>query len=106
VENAEQMDTRVRNLEGRMSSLEVQVLRFNDAMLGTTDGKPGIMELIRSSLEASRANSVKLDSLSFQLTRHTETLESLKQDRAKLLGVMFAIGALWTVLAVLLKYVI
>jgi hypothetical protein len=100
------METRVTNLEVRLTNLEHQVQRFNDAMLGTTDGKPGILELIRSSLEASRNNGAKLDALTLKLAEHSLTLDSIRLDRAKLIGVMFTISALWTILVFVLKYVI
>jgi hypothetical protein len=100
------MESRVNNLEVRLIALEHQVQRVTDAVLGTTEGKAGIMEVNRLSLEASRFNSLKLDDLSLMLDEQNKVLNSIQQDRSKVVGGMFVMGIIWTILALILKYVI
>lgn len=73
------------HLEMRVRKLEETVTKLSDSLLGTLDGKPGAIALIRSSMEVSETNSDKLDNLSKQV-------DSLRIDRAKAAGIALVVS--------------
>jgi hypothetical protein len=95
------METRVRKLEDVVKTLEVKLERLhvtlNDALLGTLDGRPGIVQTLHHSLEASRINSGKLDVLTAQV-------DALRLDKAKVTGIVVVVSVLWGAFLVVLKY--
>ncbi len=100
------MESRVNNLEARLNAIEHQVQRVTDAVLGTTDGKPGIMEINRLSLEASRINSLKLDGVDHTLIEQNKVLDTIKQTHARFIGGLLVASVVWpAVFALVLKYV-
>lgn len=79
-------------MEDGLGALRREVERLSDsldgALLGTLDGKPGLMQTVNNSLAASQANATKLDAVGKQL-------DGLRLDKAKVTGIVTAVSALW-----------
>ena len=94
------MEQRVKSLESGMKDLRDEVSKLkeslNTALLGSLDGKPGIMATLQNLVDARRTDTAKLDTL-------TATLDSLRLDRAKVVGIVLACGAFW---ALITKFVL
>jgi len=107
IEDAD-MELRVKSLEDGMRGLRDEVSKLkevlNAALLGTMEGKPGIMASLKHSIEASQANAVTLGNLTSELRRQSEQIDGLRLDRAKVTGIVLAVSALWGFLVVMLKY--
>jgi hypothetical protein len=103
------MENRVAALEGGLGALRKDVTGLRDtlhsALLGTLDGKPGIVATLNNSLAASQANAVKLDSVSEEQKRQGEQLDGLRLDRAKVTGIVIAVSALWAAFGTILGLV-
>ena len=100
------MEPRVSALEGGLNAVrkDVSALRdtLNSALLGTLDGKPGIVATLNNSLAASQANAAKLDLVVNEQKRHGEQLDGLRLDRAKMTGIAIAVSVIWMVLGTIL----
>ena len=109
-DNAPHMEARVTALESSFTDLrkEVSGLKetINTALLGSLDGKPGMMQTLTSSLEASRINSTKLDLLTRQIELHGEQLEGLRLDKAKVTGVVITCSVLWAALTTIVGLIV
>lgn len=106
------METRVTALEAGLSEVRKEVAGLREilttALLGSYDGKPGIRQTLDHSLEASRINSAKLDTLSLKFAEHSNQLDGLRLDRSKLTGAIVTCSVLWAafiaVMGLLIKY--
>lgn len=97
------MEPRVAALEDGFKGLakDVSGLKetLNAALLGTLDGKPGIVQTLNNSLEASKTNATKLDAITAEQRKQGEQLDGLRLDRAQIKGIVITVSALWAALA-------
>lgn len=70
-----------------MLSLETQVNKLTDSLVGTLDGRPGLMTVAEQALHCSRDNSTKLDLMSGQI-------DGLRLNWAKVTGIALAASTL------------
>lgn len=100
------MENRVTALEDGFKGLAKDVAglkeTLNSALLGTLDGKPGIVQTLNNSLEASKTNATKLDSITEELSKHGEQLDGLRLDRAQVKGIVITVSVLWAALATII----
>lgn len=87
----ENMESRLQNIEARMNHVEGQVERLTGSIIGTLDGKPGVLALTQKSLDASRENSGKLDQI-------TEQVEALKMNWKYAAGIALGVSFVVTLL--------
>ncbi len=64
----------------RMEALEEDVKELKAALLGTLDGKPGLRAQMDSVIHLARQNN--------------EQLDGLRLDKAKVIGIVIATGAI------------
>lgn len=99
------METRVKLVEERLSTLEGTVRKLTDSLLGTLDGhQPGLMQTLNSSLAASQINSAKLDQLNVRVDQMFSLVDDLRGDRSKARGFIIAITVVWALLLAYMKF--
>jgi hypothetical protein len=81
------IESRVRTLEEDMMELREQVSELTSSVLGDLRGKKGLISLVEQGNELSKRNSEQLDAQTLQL-------ESLRLDRAKIIGIIAAVSAI------------
>jgi len=83
------MEPRVAALEDDLKELKAQVSRLNEALLGSLDGRhPGVIPLLHKVERSSEENGRSLSALSAQV-------ETLRFDKAKVLGIVMTCCALF-----------
>jgi hypothetical protein len=81
------IESRVRTLEEDMMELRERVSELTSSVLGDLRGKKGLISLVEQGNELSKRNSEQLDAQTLQL-------ESLRLDRAKIIGIIAAVSAI------------
>ena len=79
--------SRVRTLEGDVIELRERVSELTSSVLGDLRGKKGLISLVEQGNELSQRNSEQLDT-------QTQQLESLRLDRAKIIGIIAAVSVI------------
>lgn len=104
------MEMRVTALEDGLNALrkDVNALKetLHSALLGTLDGKAGMVQTLHNSLEASRINAAKLDAVQAVQKQHGEQLDGLRLDRAKVTGIIIAVSVAWAAFGTIIGIVI
>lgn len=91
-----EMEARIKVLEERMLALEERMRRLTESLLGTLDGKPGVLSSMQRALELSERTAANIAQLTVQI-------DNLKLDRAKILG---GIAVVATLSGLFVKYLL
>lgn len=67
-----------------MNKLEANVEKLNSSLLGTLNGEPGALNMMKKALEVAERNNVEIQ-------KNTQQIDSLRLNWAKVTGITVAI---------------
>lgn len=96
------MELRVKRLEDGLKGLSDEMIKLKDALnlalLGSLEGKPGIMATLQSLHEARKQDAVTMAKLS-------NDMDGLRLDRSKVIGICITVSVCWGLFMFVFNYI-